>query len=187
MNQSTVNLVLHPIRMRILIALAKRELTAGQLGQVLTDVPPATLYRHIKRLVDNGILRVVGERAVRGAVEKTYTVDTEHARLSPEDLAHLNADEHMRLFVGYVASLLDDYALYLEESERIDLLADGVGYSKVVLHLNHEELLQMSRDINLALKPYLEKMPSPDRQSRIFSTVLIPDLSIKTDHLEEEN
>ena len=176
MKQSTVNLVLHPIRMRVLIALAGHEMTARQLGQVLSDVPQATLYRHIKRLVDNGVLIVVSENPVRGTVEKVYTLDANHTNLSPNELAQLDEDDHMRLFVGFIASLLDDYARYLEGSPQIDLVADGVGYRKVILHLSQEELIEMSRDLNQALKPYLEKAPSPERQSRLFSTVLMPDL-----------
>ena len=176
MNQSTVNLVLHPIRMRILMALAGREMTAGELGEVLTDVPPATLYRHIKRLAENGVLMVVRENPVRGTVEKVYTLDAGHANLRPNELDQLDADDHMRLFVGYIASLLDVYARYLEGSKQIDLVADGVGYRKVILHLSHEELIEMSRDLNLALQPYLANPPSPERQPRLFSTVLMPDL-----------
>ena len=181
MNQSTVNLVLHPIRMRILMALAGHERTAGQLGEILTDVPPATLYRHIKRLVDGGVLSVVSENPIRGTVEKVYTLDAGHANLQPDELAQLDASDHMRIFVGFIASLLDDYARYLEGSQSVDLVADGVGYRKVILHLSQAELIEMSRDLNLALKPYLELLPSPERQARIFSTVLMPDLPVEED------
>ena len=176
MNQSTVNLVLHPIRMRILMALAGHEMTAGQLGQILTDVPPATLYRHIRKLVNNGVLNVVRETPIRGTIEKVYTLDAGHANLNPDELAQLDADDHMRIFVGFVASLMDDYARYLEGSQRIDLVADGVGYRKTIMHLTLEELMEMSRALNQALKPFLALPPSPDRQPRLFSTVLMPDL-----------
>jgi DNA-binding transcriptional ArsR family regulator len=176
MNQLTVNLVLHPIRMRILMAMAGRELTAGQLGQILTDVPQATLYRHIKRLVDSGVIIVVSETPIRGTVEKIYTLDAGHANLNPDELAQLDADSHMRLFVGFVASLLDDYARYLEGSQQIDLVADGVGYRKAIMHLTHDELIEMSQALNLTLKPYRELLPSPERQACLFSTVLMPDL-----------
>lgn len=182
MNQSTVNLVLHPIRMRILMALAGRELTAGQLGQVLTDVPQATLYRHIKRLADSGVLIVVSENPVRGTVEKVFTLDAGHASLRPDELAQLDADSHMRLFVGFIASLLDDYARYLEGSQQIDLVADGVGYRKVILNLSQSELVDLSQNLNLALKPYLGLSPAPERQARLFSTVLVPDLPAEDNH-----
>lgn len=176
MNKSTVNLVLHPIRMRILMALAGREMTVGELGEVLTDVPPATLYRHIKKLLKNGVLNVVRETPIRGTVEKVYTLDAGHANLNPDELAQLDTDSHMRVFVGFIASLLDDYARYLEGSEQIDLVSDGVGYRKVIMHLSQAELVEMARDLNLALQPYLAKTPSPERQTRLFSTFLMPDL-----------
>jgi hypothetical protein len=39
-------ILLHPVRMRIVVALAGRALTPGQLRAELTDVPQATLYQH---------------------------------------------------------------------------------------------------------------------------------------------
>lgn len=185
MKKSTVNLVLHPIRMRILLALAGHEMTAGQLGQVLADVPPATLYRHIKQLVDHGILIVASENPVRGTVERVYTLDADQANLPPEELAQLDVESHMRLFVGFIASLLSDYARYLESQPKIDLVADGVGYRKTIMHLSPAELLEMSRDLNQALQPYLSKPPSPGRQARLFSTVLMPDLPTVEDTDQE--
>ena len=182
MNQSTVNLVLHPIRMRILMALAGHERTAGELGQLLPDVPQATLYRHIKLLADNGVLIVVSENPVRGTIEKVYTLDASHASLRPDELEGLDADSHMRLFVGFIASLLDDYARYLAGSQTIDLVADGVGYRKVILNLSQSELVEMSQNLNLALKPYLALPAAAERQARLFSTVLIPDFPAQENH-----
>jgi len=70
---STADLLLHPVRLRIVQAfLGDRALTTGELRAELPDVPPASLYRHIARLVDAGVLGVVSERRVRGAVERTY-------------------------------------------------------------------------------------------------------------------
>jgi DNA-binding transcriptional ArsR family regulator len=186
MNQSTVNLVLHPIRMRILMALAGHERTVGQLGELLADVPQATLYRHIKLLADSGILIVVSENPVRGTVEKVYTLDANHASLRPDELDQLDADSHMRLFVGFIASLLDDYARYLAGSQTIDLVADGVGYRKVILNLSQSELVEMSQTLNLALKPYLALPTAPERQARLFSTVLMPDLPAQENDDEQD-
>ena len=182
MNQSTVNLVLHPIRMRILMALAGHERTVGELGQLLPDVPQATLYRHIKLLADNGVLIVVSENPVRGTIEKVYTLDASHASLRPDELEGLDADSHMRLFVGFIASLLDDYARYLAGNQTIDLVADGVGYRKVILNLSQSELVEMSQNLNLALKPYLALPAAAERQARLFSTVLIPDFPAQENH-----
>jgi hypothetical protein len=42
-------------------------LTTTQLRAELPDVPPASLYRHVARLVERRVLSVVAERRVRGA------------------------------------------------------------------------------------------------------------------------
>jgi DNA-binding transcriptional ArsR family regulator len=161
--------------MRILMALAGRQATAGGLAEALPDVPQATLYRHIRALTEGGVICVVEENPVRGAVEKVYALDENGANLQPDELAALSKEDHMRLFVGFVAGLLDEYSRYLESSEEVDLIANGVGYRKVVLQLSDEELESMAADLNQALAPYLAHEPSPHRRPRTLSTTLMPD------------
>ena len=72
---ATADLLLHPVRLRIVEAfLGDRALTTTQLRAELPDVPAGSLYRHVAKLVDAGVLSVVGERRVRGAVERTYVL-----------------------------------------------------------------------------------------------------------------
>ena len=70
---ASADLLLHPVRLRIVKAfLGERALTTGQLAEELEDVPSGSLYRHVALLVKAGVLQVVAERRVRGAVERTY-------------------------------------------------------------------------------------------------------------------
>ncbi len=71
MNKTRQDLLLHPVRQRILLATAGRRVTAQQLVNAMPDVPQATLYRNINKLAGAGLLVVVGERRVRNTVEKT--------------------------------------------------------------------------------------------------------------------
>ena len=83
MQPAKPDLILHPIRMRIILALAQgRSLTAQELGAALPDVAQATLYRHLNRLLKGGVLAVVDERQVRGAVERIYALREENLDLS---------------------------------------------------------------------------------------------------------
>ena len=55
---ATADLLLHPVRLRIVEAfLGDRALTTSALAAELADVPPASLYRHVARLVDAGSSR----------------------------------------------------------------------------------------------------------------------------------
>lgn len=175
--KSKVDLVLHPIRMRILMALSGSQKTSQQLAEDLRDVPQATLYRHINRLATAGILEVVEERQVRGTVEKVYTIETRTTRLTAEDVANFSKDDHMRYFIAFVATLLDDFSRYIQHSEKIDLAADGVGYGKFSLELNDEEFSSLTAKMNEAFTHYLKNQPGQGRRRMIFSSIIMPDVS----------
>ncbi|MEE3919206.1 helix-turn-helix domain-containing protein [Micromonospora sp. BRA006-A] len=78
---------LHPVRIRILRAAAGARVTTHDLVELLPDVPQATLYRHLATLVKTGMLDVVQEREVRGAVERVYALPAHGAALDPAGLA----------------------------------------------------------------------------------------------------
>jgi DNA-binding transcriptional ArsR family regulator len=174
MASPAADLIFHPVRIRILVALARRDpMTAQQLAVVLGDVPPATLYRHLNKLAEGGVLRVAGERQVRGAVEKTYELTAEHVSPAPEELARAGRDAWMRYFTTFVASLLGEFGRYLRR-ERVDPAADGVSVHHTVLYLSDEELARLGAILNEAFGPYLAQGPAPGRSRRMFSTIVMP-------------
>ena len=64
MNKIKEDLLFHPVRLRIVLATAGRQVTAQQLAGELPDIPQATLYRNINMLTNGGILGC-GARASR--------------------------------------------------------------------------------------------------------------------------
>lgn len=171
---SKPDLILHPVRMRLILALAHRQpLSAQQLAEALPDVPQATLYRHLNRLYRAGIFAVVAERQVRGAVEKVYAFSPESVNVTQTDLASASRDDHMRYFATFLASLMDEFARYLQQ-ETINYEADGVGYRQVPLYLSDEEFKQMSGAFNAALLPLLANRPAPGRRRRILTSIVMP-------------
>ena len=142
---TSADLLLHPVRLRILQAfLGDRALTTSQLQAELPDVPPASLYRHVAKLVDAGVLAVVDERRVRGATERTYTLQTTAATVTPEDLANLSADEHRRMFLTFLAGIIREYDLYLEGGD-IDLVRDGISYRLTGMWLSNAEATKLAQ------------------------------------------
>jgi hypothetical protein len=175
MSESISELVLHPLRMRIIMAIAGRQMATLQLAEALGDVPTATLYRHVKRLCDGGVLTVVAQRRARGAVEKVYALGPSGGIMPPDEMADLDKEQHMRYFTTFVATLLDDFARYIDRSSSVNPITDGVGYHKVSLELSDQELVEMTRAVNQALLPFRGNDPSPLRRRRLFATVLIPE------------
>jgi DNA-binding transcriptional ArsR family regulator len=171
---TTADLLLHPVRLRIIQAfLGDRALTTAQLRAELTDVPPASLYRHIARLVDAGVLRVVGERRVRGAVERTYVLRLSAATIGVDELDKMSREDHRQAFMAFVAGLLADFDRYLGR-EDVDLLRDGVSYRMAALWLDDAELTELGFELIRAIEPLLANAPRPGRRRRILGTMLLP-------------
>ncbi|HST89868.1 MAG TPA: helix-turn-helix domain-containing protein, partial [Ktedonobacterales bacterium] len=123
MATARADLILHPVRMRLLAALARRQLTARQLSELLPDVPQATLYHHLGTLTRAGLLRIVSQRQVRGTVEKLYALADDNMFLGPADLANASPDDHLRYFTIFVSALIGDFARYVQRNTPIDFAA----------------------------------------------------------------
>ncbi len=171
---TSADLLLHPVRLRILRAfLGDRALTTSELRTELPDVPPASLYRHVARLVEGGVLSVVAERRVRGAVERTYVLRTAAASISLDEFAKMTPDEHRQAFMAYVAGLIGDFERYLARG-NLDPLRDGVSYNMAGMWLDDAELTELGRDLVRVVQPRLVNTPKPGRKRRILGTVLLP-------------
>jgi len=169
------DLLLHPIRLRIIQALIGNPMTPLRLKEVLGDVAQATLYRHVNQLHEGGLLEVVDEQPVRGGVERTYGVVTEAVSLGQDAYDGADAEEHMRYFATFLGTLLDAFGAYLEDGES-DFVADGVGYRQVPLWLTDEEFSEVVETIGGVLRERLGNEPGGGRTRRLISTVLMPDV-----------
>lgn len=168
------DLLLHPIRLRVVLAASGAEVTAADLAEQLPDVPQATLYRQIAILVDAGILEVVTERRIRGAVERTLRLVADEAVLGPDDAARLTPEQHQRGFVTFVGALIEAFGRYLD-TPGADVAHDPVGYRQASLWLTDEEAHRLVADLSVALAPYMSLEPAAGRRRVRLSTVLIPD------------
>jgi DNA-binding transcriptional ArsR family regulator len=174
MSELMGDLLLHPIRLRIVQALVGQPMTAGELKNVLGDVAQATLYRHIKALEAGHLIEIIAERPIRGTVERTYGVVEEAVSLSADDLADAGIDDHFRFFATFVGTLLADFAAYLG-AEPADLRSDGVGYRQAALWLSDEEFDELMAELRSAVQRRIGSEPTPQRRRRLLTTIVMPD------------
>ena len=174
---ATADLLLHPVRLRIVQAfLGERTLTTADLRTELPDVPSATLYRHVGVLAEAGVLVVVGERRVRGAAERSYRLVTGAASVGAADAAAMSVDEHRRAFATFVAALLADFDRYADAAAGpgLDPAADGVGYRQLALWLDDEEFSELVTELRAVLTARTVLEPDGVRRRRIVSQVFLP-------------
>jgi Helix-turn-helix domain len=171
---ATADLLLHPVRLRIVEAfLGDRSLTTSDLRDELPEVPATSLYRHVARLVDAGVLSVVAERRVRGAVERTYVLRAAAARISPDEVATMTPAEHRQTFLAFIAGLIGDFDRYLARGD-VDPIRDGVTFNMAGMWLTDTEFLELGRELYAVLQPRLANAPTSGRRRQLLATVLMP-------------
>ena len=67
--------IANPVKCKLLIEIYSHgQATAKYLSDKFDDIPQATLYRNLKKMLSDGLLKVIEETQVRGTVEKTYAL-----------------------------------------------------------------------------------------------------------------
>jgi DNA-binding transcriptional ArsR family regulator len=171
---NTVDLLLHPVRLRIVHALSGgRELTTTQLCARLPDVAKVTVYRQVAPLVEGGFVEVAGERRVRGAVERRYRLRQDRPVIDADAAAAMTLQDHRRGFAVAMAVLIAEFDAYLDR-DGADPVADGVSYRQGMLWLSPDELAEMTSTMLEVLRHSVANKPAPGRTPYLLSPILFP-------------
>jgi DNA-binding transcriptional ArsR family regulator len=172
MSTSHVDLILHPLRLRIIESLVNSDpLTPREMLKRLPGVAQATLYRHLKLLTDAGITTVTGEHPVRGVVERTYALGASIGQ-TPQEMLSAGREDQFRYFARFVAVLLGQYGEYLSR-DKFDLVADGVGYRQAPIYATDDEFKELVARLAAILMEAYQR-PREGRKRRWVTTIIVP-------------
>lgn len=181
MAETGADVILHPVRMRIISTLFGRRLTTQQIGLALPEVAQATLYRHLSRLVKAEVVMVIAQRPVRGVMEKVYALAENSVQLDPHGMGR---EDWERGFAAFTASLLGQFMAYLRQ-EGADPVSDGISFRTGALNLSDAELAQLRANLQAAFVPFLDNLPTPERRRRLLSAIIVPDVVVDSDVVAE--
>ncbi len=170
----TLDLLLHPVRLRIVHAMSGGRLrTTNALCLELADVPRTSVYRHVGILVQAGVLEVADEYRVHGAVERRYILRRDRAVIDREMAATMTSEDHRRTFALAVSVLLTEFNAYLNRPGA-DPVADWLGYTQFVLWLTDQERTTLINQFIAAITAVRDNEASGDRKPYLLSPILIP-------------
>lgn len=174
MTKDVLDLLLHPVRIRIVNAFSGgRTRTTAEVCARLPDVSQAGIYRHVALLAGAGVLEVVEEQQVRGAVERHYRLDHERAGINPDSAATMSHDEHRKAFTAAMAALIADFGAYLDQDDA-DPSSDRVGYRQLPVWLSENELTDLIDAIQQLVLPTLRHEARSGRRQYLLSPILFP-------------
>lgn len=172
MGKNFMEIIMNPVRQRIMqFLLVHQKGTAKEMMQELTDIPSASLYRHIRILHEAGCIKVVEERKIRGTTEKTY-------QLEEQPMGDPGPEEIAALFQTGLLSLMTSFQAYFAR-EDADPKKDMLSLSTSTLLLNEEEFMDMMQKIGTIFSEVISNKPGQGRKPRRFTIISSP---CETDH-----
>lgn len=157
--------VMNPIRQRIFQYFLLHETgTVKELKKALSDIPNASLYRHIKILADHAILIVVGENRIRGTVESVY-------RLNKDALA--TEDESGNAVQMSLLSICASFARYFAGGNA-DPKRDMLLLTNCTLLLTDEEFSGFLSEINEIALRYMKVETTEGSKTRQITLISAP-------------
>lgn len=168
-----IQLLINPIRIRIIqYIVIKKRVTSNDILEYIKDVPQTTLYRHLKILKENDLIKIVDEKRIRGTVERTY-------ELNLETLSKENTNENAaRNAFSFLIKIYTDFERYFRDiapNQKIE----KVFLSNFNLLLSDEEFNDFLSEMNILISKRLSYMPNDIRKQRNLSFISSPIINLK--------
>lgn len=148
-----IDLILHPIRARIISTAAHTPITTQAIAARMPDIPQTTLYRHINLLIENNVLTIVREVKVRGTVERELQLREGGARIAVEELAAVLPEDQLRYFLVFLSVLISDFSRAAADPNRLQMLPIAL-YFKDSVYATPEEIVTLRSQFDALLDPY---------------------------------
>jgi AcrR family transcriptional regulator len=169
-----IELIVHPVRFRIILALTGRELTTQEIAAAIPDASTASLYRHVRALVEGGVLRVTAETPVRGTVERRYAVNEDSLQMRESDHEGMEAEDYLRLFRAFMDSLLDQFRMLLSVVPA-GTHPRGIALTTEAMDMTREECSALLREFHRLSSEADARPPGPGRHRFYVSHIVIPE------------
>jgi DNA-binding transcriptional ArsR family regulator len=166
------DLLLHPIRGRIMMTLAGRKLTTRQIAALLPDVPPPSLYRHLRLLLDGGALEVAGEEGTGREAQRLYARTEGAGELSRNELETADPEQVMERCSTFLGVVLAQFQASLHVSPRETSRLLHCGAAPLVLPAAQKEAFLA--DLRALVEQYQEDLRTSGERC-VFATVLFPE------------
>lgn len=167
MKKDYMKACMNPTRQRIIqVIMIKQEATSAEIGEELPDIPRASLYRHIKVLLDAAIITVVKEEFKRGSMEKTYAIATQ----MPYDDTN---EEYNSLIQSALMGLQGEFYRYFN-GENPDPQRDLLTVGSASFMMSDEEMMEFIKAYGELIQKYMTNKPAEGRKVRKVTLVISP-------------
>lgn len=172
MSDSKVTVLIHPVRLRIASLFGARELTTKQISDALPDIPQGSLYRHIKKMIDVGLLQITKELPVRGVIERFYRFNYQGAVFNAEDAKSYSSESLKSYYITLVVDLMR------EINECIDMPdykieTHGPRFLKTYRFTSSKDRVNMVEKLLSTIRETSEPEPSDEKKRTMITFAIM--------------
>ena len=163
-----------PINARLILEIKEREqATASQLLEKLSDIPQATLYRRLQKMLADDVLKIVEERPIRGTVEKVYALNYDLDKKWEEMGSTNDGKTYMQFVMYHTLGILREFAEYTAK-ENLNIGGDATGLFIAPVYATNEELITTLNKIVGLLTELKDNKPGGERRLRNVCITITP-------------
>jgi len=163
-----------PVKAKLILEFNKQnQATAKQLAEIHSGIPQATLYRHLKKMLADGVLKVVSENRIRGTVEKVYALAFDPADDIGKMLHENDGKMYLQIVTRQVLGILQEFREYTSGT-GIDLERDGSGILVTPVYATAEELKEAITKISETLMSLYNNPADGERRLHNICIITTP-------------
>ena len=160
LTDSVSNQILQLIRQR-------EKMTISQILAECSQIPRATVYRKIEKMVEVGAIEIVDSHKVRGQTENVYAVKKMFITTPNSN------EESMKLVTMSLMQIVDQYDRYFK-SGNADVNRDKLFIYNYAIPLNDRDFSAMMNDVFKVVNKYSKRKVTDDAKLRNLYLLSVP-------------
>ncbi len=156
-----------PVANHILQLIRVREtMTIAEIAAACSQVPRATIYRKMDKMLEVGAIRIAGSRKVRGQTENRYTIQEMY-------LTGRTEEETRKVVTVSLMQILHQFDGYFRAGD-VDVERDKLYLRNFAVPLSDEDFLAMTKELFQVVDHYMQKAPTADARLRSLYLLSAP-------------
>ncbi len=183
MNDKMVTCLCDPVKAKILFEVfEKKEVTTKQISEKHSQIPKATLYRHLSKMLADGILKVAGENQIRGTIEKIYALGFDFEENIQTMVKTNDGELYMQFFMQYMLGIMHEFLEYTSGTD-INLAEDGTGFTITPVYATKDEITDALTKCSEIIRSLYHNEPNEQRQLHNICMITTPPKKQKKDSI----
>jgi len=175
MHEKLIDCFTNPAKNQLFMAIDEQgEITAKELAQIASHIPQATLYRYLKKMVADGLIKVVAENQIRNVKEKVYSIAIDFDAENEKIRQDTSGETFLALLQVFTNALHEDFKKHISKGNSSITREFPYLLSAAPIIVSDKEALELIEKLRALLKPYHNNPLTEDRALRNFALVITP-------------